>query len=85
MSRNHPGVDPKAPHNIDHGAYAEGTPANAAVMALEDADPFWITLGGSTCDPFGDGGETFAQRQRAVDLGLGLAIYGPMGYRKQEA
>lgn len=82
MARNHPGVDPAAPHNIDHLAYLEGTPANTAIAALEAADPFWITLGGSTTDPFGDQSETFAQRQRAVDLGLGLAIYGPMGYRK---
>lgn len=77
---NHPGMDPMAPHAIDHRAFAEGTPLPTAMLALEAIDPFWQTLGGSTADPFGDGGETFRQRTRAAQLGLGRAIYEPMGY-----
>ena len=78
------GIDPAAPHNIDHGAYAEGTPRNTAIAALETADPFWKTLGGSDTDPFGFGDQIAAERQRAFDFGLGHAIYGPMGYHKSE-
>lgn len=59
---NHPGIDPMAPHAIDHMAYADGVAKPARLLELEAADPFWITFGGSVDDPFGCGGETFRQR-----------------------
>lgn len=72
---NHPGLDALAPHALDHGAYADGTAMPEAMLALEASDPFWQTLGGSVDDPFGDGGETFRQRQQAAELGIGLNLY----------
>ncbi len=59
---NHPGMDPLAPHALDHGAYADGVPKPERLLQLEAEDPFWITFGGSVEDPFGCGGETFRQR-----------------------
>ena len=65
---NHPDLNPGHPHALDHMAYADGVPQPSAMLALEAADPFWRTLGGSVDDPFGDGGETF--RQRAIARAL---------------
>lgn len=45
------------------------------MLALEAQDPWWQTLGGSIEDPFGDGGETFRQREKAMALGIGGNIY----------
>jgi len=77
--RNHPGIDPLAPHAIDHAAYADGIAKPETLLALEAQDPFWQTLGGSIDDPFGDGGETFRQRAKARALGIGLNLYGIEG------
>lgn len=79
--RNHPGLDPMAPHALDHDAYAAGVPVPERMLQLEHEDAFWRTLGGNRADPFGDDGETFRQRRRAMQLGIGTNIYGPMGYR----
>ena len=79
VNDRHPMMDSAAPHNIDHLAYAEGTPRNDAIASLEEQDPFWQTLGGNEDDPFGDGGETFRQRAEAIRLGIGLNVYRPMG------
>lgn len=73
------GLDPTSPHALDHAAYADGVAPPASLLSLEAADPFWKTLGGSASDPFGDGGETFRQRARAIELGIGHNIYAPMG------
>ena len=67
---------PGHPHALDHDAYDAGVPLPAAMLALEAADPFWRTLGGSVEDPWGDGGETFRDRRRARELGIGANIYG---------
>jgi hypothetical protein len=61
--RNHPGLNPGHPHALDDMAYADGVPKPARLLELEESDPFWRTLGGSVDDPFGDGGETFRQRE----------------------
>lgn len=78
---NHPGIDPMAPHAIDHGAYADGTAMPEAMLALEAQDQFWQTLGGSIDDPFGDDGETFRQREQAKAMGIGLNLYGTKDQR----
>lgn len=72
---NHPGIDPMAPHAIDHTAYADGTARPQAMLDLEARDPFWQTLGGSLEDPFGDQGETFRQRAAALAMGIGENLY----------
>lgn len=74
---NHPGLNPGHPHALDRDAYERGCPEPAAMLRLEQADPFWRTLGGSVSDPFGDGGETFRQRRIARELGIGANIYPP--------
>jgi hypothetical protein len=76
--KNHHYVDSMAPHALDRDAYATGVSLPDRLLQLEAEDPFWQTLGGSTKDPWGDDGETFKQRQKAVSLGIGLNIYGPM-------
>lgn len=73
-----PIFDRSAPHAIDHGAYAEGAPRQDAILALEQSDPFWKTLGGDEADPWGDRGETMRQRARALSLGFGKNIYPQM-------
>jgi hypothetical protein len=75
---NHPGLDPGTPHALDHSGYAAGFPRPEVMLLLEAADPFWQTLGGSTADPFGDGGAHFSDRAKAIELGLGANIYGRM-------
>jgi hypothetical protein len=86
MSRkNHPGIDPGAPHAIDHSAYKAGFTRPEPMLALEEVDDFWLTLGGSKTDPWGDQGETFRQRQKALDLGIGTNIYWWMKPSNMEA
>lgn len=70
--------DSASPHALDHMAYADGVDRPQRLLELEAEDPFWKTLGGSVEDPFGDGGETFRQREKALSLGIGRNIYGPV-------
>jgi hypothetical protein len=78
VNEDHYCMDHHGPHNIDHMAYAEGTAQNEAAAALEVSDPFWQTLGGNIDDPWGDGGETLRQREKAIAMDIGLNIYAPM-------
>ncbi len=77
-----PIFDRSGPHAIDHLAYADGVSRPVAMLALEAEDPFWKTLGGDPVDPWGDQGETMRQRAKALELGLGRAIYEPMQVKR---
>jgi len=66
-----PNLNAGTPHALDHMAYRDGVPQPARLLQLEEADPFWRTLGGSVDDPFGCGGETFRERAAAAELGIG--------------
>ena len=81
----YPIFDRARPHAIDHGAYSEGTLKPSAMLDLERSDPFWKTLGGNEVDPWGDGGETFRQRAKAMSLGIGGNVYGNMIHDASEA
>jgi hypothetical protein len=70
--------DRSGPHAIDHQAYRDGVPRPDTILALEQADRFWKTLGGCEHDPWGDGGETLRQRAKAVSLGIGMDVYRDM-------
>ncbi|MCA1199169.1 hypothetical protein K9B35_14420 [Sphingomonas sp. R647] len=71
-----PVLYPGTPHALDRDAYRAGVNPPQLLLQLEDIDPFWRTLGGSTTDPFGCGGETFRQRAKADALGIGSIATG---------
>jgi hypothetical protein len=67
---------PGHPHALDRDAYRHGVSPPQLLLQLEDLDPFWRTLGGNVEDPFGCGGETFRQREKAKALGIGSTKVG---------
>lgn len=51
---------------IDFAAYRAAVYSPPpALIALAEIDPFWLTLGGSTADPWGDSGRALRERQAA--------------------
>lgn len=67
---------PGTPHALDRMAYTDGVNPPQLLLELEDLDPFWRTSGGSVDDPFGCGGETFRQREKAERLDSGSTKVG---------